>query len=154
KAFPGDGVLVQAKLDVPAGVPAFDVRNQCSGFLYGLQMADAFIRQGIYEKILLIGAEVHSSGLDFSDGGRDVGVIFGDGGAAVVLGAAPDAETRGVLSVHLHADGRFAEALQVAAPSSAVFPRVRDEEIRLGKHYPHMEGKLVFKHAVVRMPEV
>jgi 3-oxoacyl-[acyl-carrier-protein] synthase III len=153
KAFPGDGVIVQAKLDVPAGVPCFDIRNQCSGFLYGLQMADAFIRSGVYEKILLIGAEVHSSGLEFTDRGRDVAVIFGDGAAAVVLGAAPDDETRGVLSVHLHADGRYAEVLQVAEPSSGHFPRMRQKEMDEGRQYPHMEGKLVFKHAVVRMPE-
>ena len=82
--FPGDGVLVQAKLDMPAGVPAMDIRNQCSGFLYGLSTANAFIRSGVYKNILLIGAEVHSTGLDFSDRGRDVAVLFGDGAAAAV----------------------------------------------------------------------
>ena len=84
--FPGDGVFVQSKLDIPAGVPALDIRNQCSGFIYGLNIANAFIQNGQYRKILLIGAEVHSSGLDFSDRGRDVTVIFGDGAAAAVLG--------------------------------------------------------------------
>src|SRR6478735_8206129 len=123
KVFPGDGVLVQAKLDIPAGVPALDVRNQCSGFLYGLAVADAFIRVGTYRRVLLIGSEVHSSGLDFSTRGRDVTVLFGDGAAAAVLGPSADPE-RGVLSVHLHADGRFADELQAAYPSSAMMPRV------------------------------
>jgi 3-oxoacyl-[acyl-carrier-protein] synthase-3 len=98
KAFPGDGVLVQAKLDIPAGVPAFDIRNQCSGFLYGLQMANAFIRQGVYKNVLLIGSEVHSSGLEFADRGREISVIFGDGSAAAVLGASDDND-RGVLGI-------------------------------------------------------
>lgn len=154
KQFPGDGVLVQAKLDIPAGVPAFDVRNQCSGFLYGLQMADAFIRAGIYNNVLLIGSETHSSGLDFSDRGRDVAVIFGDGAAAVVLGASDDPQ-RGVLSTHLHADGRFAEVLHDSYPSSTVMPRIdpsRPPDPSVV--FPQMEGKLVFKHAVTRMPEV
>ena len=90
RAFPGDGVLVQAKLDIPAGVPALDIRNQCSGFLYGLSIANAFIQTRVYKRILLIGAEVHSTGLDFSDNGRDVAVLFGDGAAAVVLGPSDD----------------------------------------------------------------
>jgi 3-oxoacyl-[acyl-carrier-protein] synthase-3 len=153
KVFPGDGVLVQAKLDVPAGVPALDVRNQCSGFLYGLAVADAFIRVGTYKRVLLIGSEVHSSGLDFSTRGRDVTVLFGDGAAAAVLGPSPDPE-RGVLSVHLHADGRFAEELQTADPGSAKKPRVSAERLATGQQYPQMNGKNVFKHAVSRMPEV
>ena len=152
KAFPGDGVLVQAKLDIPAGVPAFDIRNQCSGFLYGLQMANAFIRQGVYNNVLLIGSEVHSSGLEFADRGREVSVIFGDGGAAAVLGASDDNE-RGVLGVTLHADGRFAEVLETSCPSSALNPRVTKEMLDAGAQYPRMQGKLVFKNAVQRMPE-
>lgn len=150
--FPGDGVLVGAKLDIP-GVPALDIRNQCSGFLYGLQVADAFIKADMYERILLIGSEVHSTGLDFTDRGRDVAVIFGDGAGAAVLGPTSEAD-RGVLSVALHADGRFADELQLACPSSAVMPRITDADIRAGRHYPQMNGKNVFKHAVVRMPEV
>jgi 3-oxoacyl-[acyl-carrier-protein] synthase-3 len=153
RAFPGDGVLVQAKLDVPAGVPALDVRNQCSGFLYGLAVADAFIRLGTYKRVLLIGSEVHSSGLDFSDDGRDIAVLFGDGAAAVVLGASED-EKRGVLSVHLHADGRFADDLHCAYPSSAEMPRLTPERLATGVQFPKMSGKAVFKHAVTRMPEV
>jgi 3-oxoacyl-[acyl-carrier-protein] synthase III len=153
RVFPGDGVLVQTKLGVPAGVPALDVRNQCSGFLYGLSIADAFIRVGAYKRILLIGSEVHSSGLDFSDQGRDVSVLFGDGAGAVVLGPGSD-ESRGVLSVHLHADGHFADQLQVAYPSSARKPRIDPVVFATSReHFPHMNGKLVLKHAVHRMPE-
>lgn len=153
KHFPGDGVLVQAKLDIPAGVPALDIRNQCSGFLYGLSVADAFIKSGSYKRILLIGSEVHSTGLDFTDRGRDVSVIFGDGAAAVVLGPAEDDES-GVLSVHLHADGRHADVLQIPYPSSAEMPRATPEKIAEGFHWPVMEGRQVFKHASLRMPQV
>lgn len=153
KVFPGDGVLVQAKLDIPSGVPALDIRNQCSGFIYGLSVADAFIRQGTYKRILLIGSEVQSSGLDFSTRGRDVTVIFGDGAAAVVLGPTDD-PGRGVLSVHLHADGRFAEELHCSYPSSAGTPRVSAAALDGCAQFPAMNGKNVFKHAVTRMPEV
>ena len=158
KVFPGDGVLVQSKLDIPAGVPALDVRNQCSGFLYGLAVADAFVRVGTYKRVLLVGSEVHSSGLDFSDEGRDVAVLFGDGAGAVVLGpgagAGEDAQ-RGVLSVHLHADGRFADELQVSYPSSAELPRLCAERLTTSRdHFAHMNGRNVFKHASLRMPEV
>jgi 3-oxoacyl-[acyl-carrier-protein] synthase III len=153
RAFPGDGVLVQAKLDVPAGVPAFDIRNQCSGFLYSLQTADAFIKTGIYRRILVIGAEVHSSGIEWADRGREVSVIFGDGAAACVLGPSDKDDGRGVLSVHLHADGRFANELHLSYPSSAEFPRLKAERLESGDQWPQMNGKNVFKHAVVRMPE-
>ena len=151
--FPGDGVIVQAKLNIPAGVPALDIRNQCSGFLYGLSVADAFIRCGAYKRILLIGAECHSSGLDFTTRGRDVAVLFGDGAAAVVLGPTDDPQ-RGVLSVQIHSDGRHANELRLAVPSSAQMPRLSQAHLEGAHHYPFMNGKSVFKHAVTRMPEV
>lgn len=160
--FPGDGVVLQAKLGVPAGVAAYDVRNQCSGFLYGLQMADAFLRSGTYRTVLLVGAEVHSTGLDFSDRGRDVAVLFGDGAGAMVLRAQDDAapsiagegaQQAGVLAVHVHADGRHADALCCQDPSSATMPRLDAARLERGEHYPHMDGPLVFRNAVVRMPE-
>lgn len=151
--FPGDGVLVQAKLGMPVGTPALDIRNQCSGFLYGLSTANAFIRSGVYKNILLIGAEVHSTGLDFSDQGRDVAVLFGDGAAAVVISAVEDDDPRGIIDVTIHADGRHADALQLAYPSSAEMPRLTVEKVQEGAHYPQMNGKLVFKNAVTRMPE-
>jgi 3-oxoacyl-[acyl-carrier-protein] synthase-3 len=153
RPFPGDGVLVQAKLDIPAGVPALDIRNQCSGFLYGLSVANAFLQAGTYRRVLLIGAEVHSTGLDFTDRGRDVSVIFGDGAAAAVLGATDEAG-RGVLSVHLHADGRFADELTCAYPTSAEMPRVTTQKIEAGAQFPRMNGRNVFKHASVHMPAV
>jgi 3-oxoacyl-[acyl-carrier-protein] synthase-3 len=150
--FPGDGCLLNAKLGIP-GVPALDIRNQCSGFLYGLSVADAWIRAGVYRRVLLVGAEVHSTGLDVSTRGRDVTVIFGDGAGAACLEATED-PGRGVLSVHLHADGRFAKDLWTDAPGSIHKPRVSGALIDSGAIYPKMEGHKVFKHAVVKMPEV
>src|SRR6185436_9969705 len=118
--FPGSGVLLQHKLGIP-GVPALDVRNQCSGFLYSLSIADAWIRAGIYGHVLVVGAEVHSTGLEFSERGREVTVLFGDGAGAVLLGPGEERGTsgrlRGVLTVVLHSDGVGAEELWVEAPT-------------------------------------
>src|SRR3984885_5274299 len=100
--FPGSGCFLGHKLGLP-GVPALDVRNQCSGFLYGLSIADAWVRAGIYKKVLLVGAEVHSTGVEFTDRGRDVAVLFGDGAGAVIVGEAGDAES-GIKTIKLHAD--------------------------------------------------
>lgn len=149
--FPGGGVFLQRKLDVP-GIPALDVRNQCTGFLYGLSVADAWVRTGQYRRVLLVGAEVHSTGLDFSPAGRDVGVLFGDGAGAVILGPAED-EGRGILSTHLYADGRFAETLWCESDASARSPRISHEDLDAGRQYPRMQGREVFRHAVARMPE-
>ncbi|HTP52350.1 MAG TPA: beta-ketoacyl-ACP synthase III [Anaeromyxobacteraceae bacterium] len=149
--FPGDGCFLNAKLGVP-GVPALDVRNQCSGFLYGLSVANAWIRTGSYRRILLVGAEVHSTGLDVSTRGRDVAVIFGDGAAATLLEGTDDPR-RGVLDLTLHADGRFATDLWTDAPGSIYHPRNSQEMIESGAVFPKMEGHKVFKHAIVRMPE-
>ncbi|HVP68060.1 MAG TPA: beta-ketoacyl-ACP synthase III [Anaeromyxobacteraceae bacterium] len=149
--FPGDGCFLNAKLGLP-GVPALDIRNQCSGFLYGLSIADAWIRTGTYRRVLLVGAEVHSTGLDVSTRGRDVSVIFGDGAAATLLEATED-PGRGVLALTLHADGRFATDLWTDAPGSIYSPRVTPEMIESGAVFPKMEGQKVFKHAIVRMPE-
>ena len=136
------------------GVPAIDIRNQCTGFLYGLAVADAWIRIGMYRRILLVGSEIHSTGLDVSTRGRDVSVIFGDGAGAALL-EATDEPGRGVLSCHLHADGRFATDLYCDAPGSKYHPRVQPrDDRRRARIYPRMEGQKVFKHAVVRMPEV
>ncbi len=149
--FPGTGVFLQRELGIP-GVPAIDLRAQCSGFLYGLSVCDAFIRSGQYRTILLVGVEIHSTGLDMSTRGRDLAVLFGDGAGAVVL-RATDEEGRGVLSTHIHADGRFAEILWAEYSSSARHPRIDAEVLAQGRHYPTMQGREVFKHAVVRMPE-
>ncbi len=150
--FPGDGCFLNAKLGIP-GVPAIDIRNQCTGFVYGLAVADAWIRTGMFRRILLVGSEVHSTGLDVTTRGRDVAVIFGDGAGAALLEATDDPD-RGVLSCHLHADGRYARDLFTDAPGSSYHPRVQPRMLEDGSIYPHMEGQKVFKHAIVRMPEV
>ncbi len=150
--FPGDGCFLNAKLGVP-GVPALDVRNQCSGFLYGLSVADAWIRSGTYKRILLVGSEIHSTGLDVSTRGRDVSVIFGDGAGAALLEATDDPD-RGVLACELHADGRFTHELWTDAPGSRYHPRVQARMLEDGSIYPRMEGQKVFKHAISKMPEV
>ncbi len=150
--FPGDGCFLNAKLGIP-GVPAIDIRNQCSGFLYGLAVADAWIRIGMYRRVLLVGSEIHSTGIDVSTKGRDVAVIFGDGAGAALLEATEE-PGRGVLSVHLHADGRFAEDLYCEAPGSKYHPRVSAEMIASDRIFPRMEGQKVFKHAISKMPEV
>ncbi len=149
--FPGTGVYLQAELGLE-GVPALDIRAQCSGFVYGLSVANAWIRSGQYRTILLVGVEIHSTGLDISTRGRDLAVLFGDGAGAAVLTASDD-EERGVLSAHIHADGRHAEVLWGEAGSSRKNPRISVEDIEAGRHYPIMDGKEVFKHAVTRMPE-
>ena len=150
--FPGTGVYLQKELGL-AGIPAIDVRAQCSGFVYGLSISDAFIRSGQYRTILLVGVEIQSTGIDVSTRGRDMAVLFGDGAGAAVL-VATEEEGRGVLSTHLHADGRYASMLWGEFESSKHHPRITEEVIRNGRHYPAMDGKEVFKHAVSRMPEV
>jgi 3-oxoacyl-[acyl-carrier-protein] synthase-3 len=150
--FPGSGCVMAARLGLKE-TPALDVRNQCSGFLYSLQVADGWIRAGIYKRVLLVGAEVHSAGLNKTTEGRDVACIFGDAGAAVILGATSD-EDRGVRSIKLGADGHHASALWIEGLGST-FPVIADEaQLQEGKHWPKMEGPKVFKHAVTKMPAV
>lgn len=152
--MPASACLLQHKLGV-AGMPAFDVRNQCSGFLYSLSIADNFIRSGTYERVLVVGGEIHSTGLDLTTRGREVAVIFGDGAAAVVLGPAERPE-EGILSTHLHAEGKFAEKLWLEAPGTRVSPRLTEEMLDAEDPavFPHMAGSYVFRHAVTRFPEV
>ena len=151
--FPGSGVLLQHKLGIPGGVPSLDVRNQCSGFLYSLSVADAWIRAGVYRKVLVVGSEVHSTGIEFTDRGRDVTVLFGDGAGAVVVGASDD-DARGVLDVRIHSDGVGAKELWCEGPSSALMPRLSHEMLDEGGQYPKMNGKQVFRWATEKMPEV
>jgi 3-oxoacyl-[acyl-carrier-protein] synthase-3 len=151
--FPGSGVLLQRELGIKAPIPAFDVRNQCSGFVYSLSMADQFIKTGMYDTVLVVGSEIHSSGLDISTRGRAVSVIFGDGAGAVVLRPSTE-EGHGILSTHLHSQGEHAEELIVKEPGSNRNNRVQyvvDNELDM---YPFMNGQNVFKHAVVRFPQV
>mgnify|MGYP001563183695 CR=1 FL=1 len=151
--FPGSGCLLGARLGIP-GVPALDVRNQCTGFLYGLATADAFVRTGMANNVLVVGGEVHSTGLDLSTRGRDVSVLFGDGAGAAVVSAAVDGDGSMIIDHELHADGRYAEILMVEAPASRNMPRLTAEMMAEGRHYPRMDGKAVFKHAVEKLPEV
>ena len=147
--FPGSGVLLQQKLGIDS-IGAMDIRTQCTGFIYGLSVADSMIRAGQYERILLVGSEVHSKGLDLTTRGRDVAVLFGDGAGAVLLEASE--KEHGILSTHLHADGRYAKELWVEAPGSlAPIPSLDLEE---GRHFPKMNGREVFKHAVTKFISV
>lgn len=149
--FPGTGVFVQRLLGMKE-IPCLDIRQQCTGFIYGLSIADAYIRTGQFKHVLLIGSEVHSTGLDISTAGRDVTVLFGDGAGAVVLGRATD-DQHLLLSTHIHADGSEAEILWTEYPASTRHPRITAEAMAERRHYPKMEGKKVFKHAVTRMPQ-
>ena len=149
--FPGNGVYLQRLLEIP-GVPALDVRDQCSGFVYGLSVADAWIRIGQYQRVLLVGAEIQSPGLDTSTAGRDTAVLFGDGAGVAILGPTDDPK-RGVLSTHLFSDGRYAEKLWMDGPGLSHVPWISAEMIAAGKHRVRMEGREVFKNATTKMPE-
>ena len=151
--FPGISCFLQDHLGL-AGCPAMDVRCQCTGFLYALQVGELYVASGQFDRVLVVGAEVHSTGIDLTTRGRDVAVIFGDGAGAVVLEPSSHPE-RGILSVHTHAEGKHAKKLWVEAPGSSFWPqRITHEMIDEGRHFPYMEGRFVFKHAVQRMPEV
>jgi 3-oxoacyl-[acyl-carrier-protein] synthase III len=149
--FPGSACHLQRKLDIPE-VGCLDVRNQCSGFLYSLAVADAFVKTGAYRRVLVVGAEVHSSALDFTNQGRDVAVLFGDGAGAVIVGPSEDPE-RGILSFRLHADGRYADALKLDIWDISRKPYITEADIRGGRVWPKMKGKEVFRVAVTKLPE-
>jgi len=153
--FPGPGVLVQRDLGLRT-VGALDVRNQCSGFIYALSVADQYIKSGMYKNVLVIGSELHSHGLDMTTRGRGVSVIFGDGAGAAVLSREED-PAKGILSTHLHSEGEHAEELSLVAPGMGkrwVNDILADADPEDTSYYPHMNGQFVFKHAVVRFTEV
>lgn len=153
--FPGPGVQVQHALDIKT-VGALDVRNQCSGFVYGISVADQFIKTGMYKTILVIGSELHSHGLDKTTRGRGVTVIFGDGAGAVILTSEKD-NTKGILSTHLHSQGEHAEELALIAPGMGkrwVNDIIADNDPNDESYFPVMNGQFVFKNAVVRFSEV
>lgn len=150
--FPGIGVLVEAKLDI-AGIGALDVRNQCTGFIYALSIADQYIRTQTYKKILVVAAEVQSSNLDYSDEGRDMAVLFGDGAAAVIVEPNEKDDGRGILSTHLFSDGRFASDLWMEKPSCKDNPSFSNELLLNKKFFPRMNGRNVFINACEKMPE-
>ncbi len=152
--FPGPGVMVQNQLGIKE-VGALDVRNQCSGFVYSLSIADQFIKTGMYKNILVIGSERHSGGLELSDRGRGVSVIFGDGAGAAVVSRSEE-EGKGILSTHLHSEGKHAEELAVISPSTKKWlPEIMEaNDPDDASYYPYMNGNFVFKHAVTRFMEV
>ncbi len=150
--FPGIGVLVQAKLGL-SEIGALDVRNQCTGFIYALSVADQYIRTQTYKKILVVAAEVQSSNLDYSDEGRDMAVLFGDGGGAVILEPNEKNDGRGILSTHLFSDGRYASDLWMEKPSSKDNPTFYEKFLENKRFFPRMNGRNVFKNATEKMPE-
>ncbi len=153
--FPGPGVTLQKDLGIKT-VGALDVRNQCSGFIYALSVADQFIKTGMYKNILVVGSEVHSKGLDMTTRGRGVSVIFGDGAGAAVLSRTEDLN-KGILSTHLHSQGEHAEELALIAPGMGkrwVTDIIAENNPDDESYYPHMNGQFVFKNAVVRFSEV
>jgi len=152
--FPGSGVLVQEALDIP-DCPAMDIRMQCSGFVYAVSTADQFIKTGMYKNVLVIGSEYHSGGLDMTTRGRGVSVIFGDGAGAVVMTREENNEI-GILSSHLHSEGKHAEELSLIGPNTGrwvpeIIAENKPDDI---SYYPYMNGQFVFKNAVVRFAEV
>ncbi|MCP1996693.1 3-oxoacyl-ACP synthase III family protein [Flavobacterium sp. HSC-61S13] len=153
--FPGPGVMVQRDLGIKT-IGALDVRNQCSGFLYAISVADQYIKTGMYKNILVIGSEVQSTGLDMTTRGRSVSVIFGDGAGAAILSRS-ETEGTGILSTHLHAEGAHAEELTVLAPGMGkrwVTDIIKDNDPDDVSYFPYMNGQFVFKNAVVRFSEV
>ncbi|MCS7086769.1 MAG: ketoacyl-ACP synthase III [Bacteroidia bacterium] len=145
--FPGSGCFLQEKMNFP-NIPALDIRMQCSGFVYGLSIAEQYIKTGMYRRMLVVGSEVQSTSLDLSPEGRTVGVLFGDGAGAAVIEASQTGP--GIVSTHLHSQGRYARELWVPEPTSCRRPKVGFDPKGL---YPYMNGREVFKHAVTRMKE-
>ena len=149
--IPGNGVYLQRDLAIDP-IPALDIRAQCCGFVYGLSVADGWIRSGQYQRVLVVGAEVQSTGMDVSTNGRHTAVIFADGAGAALLAASEEPD-RGVLAFDLHTDGDQVEQLWVDGPGSMYHPRVSAEHLQEGRYFLQMDGKEVFRHAVTRMPE-
>ena len=153
--FPGPGVLLQRDLGLKT-VGALDIRNQCSGFVYALSVADQFVKTGMYKNILVVGSEVHSTGLDMTTRGRGVSVIFGDGAGAAIVSRS-EVKGEGILSTHLHSEGEHAEELALIAPGMGkrwITDVIKDNDPEDTSYYPHMNGQFVFKNAVVRFSEV
>lgn len=150
--FPGDGVLLGRELGIP-GIPAYDIRQQCSGFVYGLEMAKALVSSGQYQNILLVGSETHSPALDKSTQGRTVTVLFGDAAGAAVITRSDD-DAHQILATEMHSDGADAESLAMQYPSFKTGTFITHEDLDAGRQYPNMDGQKVFKAAVRSMPAV
>jgi len=151
--FPGNGCFLQDQLFGDRTVGALDVRNQCTGFLYSLTIANSMIQSCFNKHVLVVGSEVHSRALDYTKDGRNVAVLFGDGAGAAVVGPAQD-DHPGILASALHSEGKHAKDLWLECPSNAEGRFMTYEDIDAKKHYPKMNGRVVFKHAVTRMVEV
>ena len=150
--IPGSGCLLQDKMDFNE-IGALDIRVQCAGFVYGLSIAEQYIKTGTFENILLIGAEAQTTAMELNDNGRDVSVIFGDGAGAVIISGTE--EDKGILSTHMHSEGKYLKELWMEAPASnAGMPRISPEDLEAGKQYLKMNGREVFRHAIVRFVEV
>ena len=149
---PGSGCLLQDKMGFNE-IGALDIRVQCSGFLYGLSIAEQYIKTGVFKNILLIGAEVQSTAMDLTDEGRDTAIIFGDGAGAAIISATD--EERGILSTHMHSEGKYLKELWLESPASNTGnPRISSKDLDAGRQYLKMNGREVFRHAVKRFPEV
>ena len=149
--LPGNGVYLQTRLGL-GPIPAIDLRMQCAGFVYALSVADAFVRSGVYRRILVVGQEIQSTRMDVSSRGRHTAVLFADGAGAVIVGAT-DEPGRGILAFDLHSDGAFADKLWVDEPGAIMDPIISPERFAAGNYFLQMDGKEVFRHAVNRMPE-
>ena len=148
---PGSGSIFQDKLGLD-NIGVLDIRQGCSGFTYALTVANQFIKSGTHKNILVVGAEVQTTQLDFDNAGRGTAVLFGDGAAACLLSGTTD--NRGILSSHLHSDGKYITELGTEYPSSKYKDIITVEKVKERKHHIHMNGREVFKHAVRRFPQV
>jgi len=149
--IPGSGCILQEKMNFQ-NIGALDIRNACAGFIFALSVADQYIKTGTFSNILIVGSEVQSTAMDLSNNGRDTSVIFADGAAAAILSSTSD--NMGILSTHLHTEGKYLKELWVESPSSKANPKLNQEILNQGKHFLKMNGREVFKHAVKRFPEV
>ena len=150
--IPGSGCLLQEKMGFDE-IGALDIRVQCSGFVYGLSIAEQYIKTGMFKNILLVGAEAQTTAMELNDNGRDVSVIFGDGAGAVIVSQTKD--KKGILSTHMHSQGKHLKTLWMEAPASnAGMPRITAEDLEAGKQYLKMNGREVFRHATIRFIEV
>lgn len=149
--FPGSAVQVQDKMGMDT-IGAFDIKAACSAFVYGLSIGDQYIKTSQADNVLVIGAEIQSTGVDISTKGRDMAVLFGDGAGAAVL--QPSNGSSEILSTHIHSQGKYLKELWAEIPTSIESPSLTTEMVMEGRHYPQMNGREVFRHAITRFPEV
>jgi len=149
--FPGSAVQIQDKMGMDT-IGAFDIKAACSAFIYGLSIGDQYVKTGQADNVLVIGAEIQSTGIDISTKGRDMAVLFGDGAGAAVL--QPSNSESAILSTHIHSQGKYLKELWAEIPTSIGMPRLSHEMLDAGRQFPQMNGREVFRNAVTRFPEV